>query len=100
MLRGVLIAVGNRLELATELEGRLLQLGTLVVRTRVADRDALLRLVHTGAVVVAESQSYENVTVFGANGDEHVLRSTSSADEIVTELQDAGVIAAGEKEIR
>jgi hypothetical protein len=56
--------------------------------------------VHTGAVVVAESQSYENVTVFGANGDEHVLRSTSSADEIVTELQDAGVIAAGEKEIR
>jgi sulfate adenylyltransferase large subunit len=98
--RGVLIAVGNRLELATELEGRLLQLGTLVVRTRVADRDALLPLVHAGAVVVVESQSHENVTVFGANGDEHVLRSTSSADEIVTELQDAGVIAAGEKEIR
>jgi len=98
--RGFLIVLGDRRELAAALEDRLLHLGMVVVRTRAPHRDTLVQLVHAGAVVIAESQQHKDVTVFSVNGKERVLSSATSADEIVQELQNAGVIANDEREIR
>jgi sulfate adenylyltransferase subunit 1 len=96
--RGAGIAVGNRRALAAELEDRLLRLGLLVVRTRIADRNRLLPLLHAGALVIAESEHHEHVTVLGTNGEDRVLHDNPGADQIVHELRNVGAIAAPERD--
>jgi sulfate adenylyltransferase subunit 1 len=93
---GALIAVGNRPDLAAQLEDRLLQRGIVVVRTRVAHRDALLPLVHAGAVVIAESTEPQRIVLQAAHDDQPIPLLAETADEILEELENAGVILAGE----
>jgi sulfate adenylyltransferase subunit 1 len=97
--RGALIVAGNRSDLATELEERLLQLGIVVVRTRVANRGALLALAHAGAVVIAESTEPGWIVVHVTNDDQPISLSAESTDEILEELENVGVILAGEQKI-
>lgn len=91
---GALITVGNQRQLARGLEDRLLQLGIVVVRTRVADLESLHSLMHAGAVVIAESKDHEPIVIFAVNGEKRVLRSAESVDGILKDLQSAGSITS------
>jgi len=92
---GALLVVGNRKDLAAELETLLLQREVLVVRTRVPDRDRLLSLVHAGAVVLAESSDPETISVLKASDDLPTPLSATNARDLLEELGTAGVLLAG-----
>jgi sulfate adenylyltransferase large subunit len=92
-LSGALIVVGNRSSLAHDLEGRLLERGTLVVRTRVADRSALLPLVLAGAVVIGESTHDDSIVVIDGDGTLRPGVPGSNADTILRYLESAVFIA-------
>jgi len=97
LLPGALVLAGRRPALARELEHGLLQRGLLAVRTRITDRGALLPLVLTGAVVIVESDGDEEVALFGRDGEPVTMNVAESADGILQQLDNAGMIAAGGK---
>jgi sulfate adenylyltransferase large subunit len=92
---GALIVVGNRASLARDLEGRLLERGALVVRTRVTDRDVLLPLVLAGAVVISESTHNESIVLIGHDGEQHAEVPADDADAILQQLDVVGGISQG-----
>jgi sulfate adenylyltransferase large subunit len=92
---GVLITVGNRHELAEDLEGKLLHAGSLVVRTRVTDTGPLMPLTHAGAIVIIESGEHEPITINTPNNEEQTLQGAEYADSIMKYLESAGVIPSG-----
>ncbi len=92
---GAVIELGRRSELAAVLEQRLLHLGVVVVRTRVADRARLSALGHAGAVVLVESGDEPGVRIaVFAHGAEEQREdfAMENAESIVGELRRAGVI--------
>jgi sulfate adenylyltransferase large subunit len=99
LVYGALVTVGDRRELAIELEDQLLEIGATVVRTRVADNDVLLPLVRAGAIVIVESSHPEHVTVAGTHGEPFPARSAESAEAILAQLRSASPIAAEERRI-
>jgi sulfate adenylyltransferase large subunit len=67
--RGVLVQLGNRADVAAELERRLLHAGALALRTRVQDPSALGRILDAGATVLAEGADRRPVLIrFGESG--------------------------------
>ncbi|MBT9331803.1 sulfate adenylyltransferase subunit CysN [Acidipila sp. 4G-K13] len=96
---GALVVVGDRREMAETLEERLLAAGALVVRTRVASREALLPLAHAGAIVLAESDAAEAVSLRVFEHGHEITPAESeagglaSAASIVTALAASGVLA-------
>ncbi len=95
-LPGVLIALGNRSTLARDLEDRLLERGALVVRTRFADRQALLPLVLAGAVVLHESDSDDAIALIGHDGERLTNPIAEDADAILQHLVNAGTLPSGD----
>lgn len=93
---GALVVVGNRHALARELEDRLLERGSPVVRSRVSSRGALLPLVLSGAVVIAETANPEAVTITRGNGESIPIGPGESADEILQQLSNASLISRGD----
>jgi sulfate adenylyltransferase large subunit len=93
---GVLIVIGNRSSLAHDLESRLLERGALVVRTRVADRGALLPLVLAGAVVIDESAHEDAIVFIGHDGNHHAAVFADNADVILQQLDSPNHISRGE----
>ncbi len=95
-----LIAVGNRQELAAELEKSLLQAGALVLRTRVPVSASLVTIARIGAVVLVESDASDPVTltrVDVANAQPREL-AFDHPDEILNELQSLGALPTGDDE--
>ncbi len=95
--RGVL-ALGNRAELAAQLERSLLQAGAVVLRTRVPLSPSLIALARLGAFLLVESDDPVPITltpVRGANTTPHEL-ALDEPDEILNEIQRLGAIPNGE----
>jgi sulfate adenylyltransferase large subunit len=92
---GALLTLGDRSGLAGVLENRLLETGTLVVRTRVADREALLPLVLAGAVVLQESDAHGEITVIDREGAVLATHLADDSDAILQHL-DARTLSPGE----
>ena len=96
---GVLV-VGNRAELATQLESTLLEAGVLVLRTRAAVSPAMVALARLGAFILVESDEPTPIAltpVHGA-GTSHSELATEDADEILEAVQRLGAIPDGEDE--
>jgi len=92
---GAVVELGQRGELARDLEQRLLDAGVVVVRTRVTDRERLAALGHAGAVVIAEGGDAGKVTIaVFAHGAEEPREdfTMEGVSSIVGELRRAGVI--------
>jgi len=93
--RGALIAVGNRSSLARDLETVLLSRGSLVVRTRVADPNALLPLVLAGAVVIGESDLHDPLVITGGDGHHH-FDVDETAEDILSSLESPSSLSQGD----
>ncbi|HWA96149.1 MAG TPA: GTP-binding protein [Terracidiphilus sp.] len=98
-----ILAVGNRAELAAELEQKLLSAGALVLRTRAELSPALLAIARFGSVVLVENDEAGPITltaVHGADPTPHELQLGQSgknlADAIFDELERLGAIPNGE----
>ena len=92
---GAVVELGQRGELARDLEQRLLDAGVVVVRTRVTDRERLAALGHAGSVVIAEGGDAGKVTIaVFAHGAEEPREdfTMEGVSSIVGELRRAGVI--------
>jgi sulfate adenylyltransferase subunit 1 len=95
-LPGALIAVGNHVALARDLEERLHQRGVLVVRTRFAGREALLPLVLAGAVVISESAGETAFALLDGGGQSLGALVADDADAILQQMDNAGALPPGE----
>ena len=97
--RGVLV-VGNRAELAAGLEQRLLAVGALVLRTRVAVSPALLAIARLGTVVLVESNESGPVTLAAVRGADSIPHELAfdQTDEIIDELERLGAIPNGDED--
>ncbi|MGB7355467.1 MAG: hypothetical protein WBD06_17305, partial [Acidobacteriaceae bacterium] len=73
----------------------LLERGALAVRVRVADREALLRLAQAGAVVLWEGGEVGEVAVIDREGEERWNAAGAEAEEILRQLESAGMIREG-----
>jgi sulfate adenylyltransferase subunit 1 len=92
---GALIEVGNRPALARELEDLLLAHRICVVRSR-SDRSSQLRLLAlAGAVVIAENDSDEPVTLFPPHGDRPVPVAGASAEQIFQAIHALDIFGTG-----
>jgi sulfate adenylyltransferase large subunit len=97
--RGLLV-VGNRAELASQLEQGLLQAGVLVLRTRAAVSPVLATIARLGALVMVESDDSSPITLAAVHGTDtapHEL-AFDRPDEILNEIQRLGAIPNGEDE--
>ncbi len=97
--RGLLM-VGNRTDLASQLEQGLLQAGVLVLRTRAAVSPVLATIARLGAVVLVESDDSGPITLAAVHGSDtapHEL-AFDQPDEILNEIQRLGAIPNGEDE--
>ena len=83
---GALVDVGNRSDLAERLEFLLLHRGCLVVRTRIADRKAIMQLAHADFVVIVESAEAKPIVVFAPDDTEQILAESDGPEEIVRNL--------------
>ena len=95
--RGVL-ALGNRAELAAELERSLLEAGAVVLRTRVPLSPPLIALARMGAFLLVESDDAVPITltpVHAASTTPHEL-ALDEPGEILNEIQRLGAIPNGE----
>ncbi len=95
--RGVL-ALGNRAELAAELERSLLEAGAVVLRTRVPWSPPLIALARMGAFLLVESDDAVPITltpVHAASTTPHEL-ALDEPGEILNEIQRLGAIPNGE----
>ena len=95
-LPGVLIGIGNRAALARDLEERLLERGALVLRTRFADRQALLPLVLAGATVLHESDSHDAIALIANDGEKLTNPVAEDADAILQHLYNRGTLPSGD----
>jgi sulfate adenylyltransferase large subunit len=95
--RGLLV-LGNRPQLAAELEQSLLDAGALVLRTRVPVSPLLLSIAHLGAVVLIENSDSGPVTLTRADSTDAKPRELPSdlAGEILNELQRLGATPTGD----
>ncbi len=94
------LAVGNRAELASQLETLLLEAGALVLRTRASLSPALIAHARLGAFILVESDEQLPITltpVHGAGVKPYEL-ATEDADEILEAIQRLGAIPEGEDE--
>jgi sulfate adenylyltransferase large subunit len=97
--RGLLV-VGNRSELASELEQLLLQAGALVLRTRAAVSPALITIARLGAVVLVESEVRDPITLSAVHGTDTTPRELAfdQPDEVLNAIQRLGAIPIGDDE--
>ncbi len=100
-----LLMVGNRPELAADLEERLLALRVAVVRTRVQNPDTWRALLHAGVVAIVESNESSELSIASLHGGQSELISealaqgiaadhTASAHAVVEALIKKQIIAA------
>ncbi len=97
--RGLLV-VGNRAELASQLEQGLLQAGALALRPRAAEAPAHATIAPLGALVMVESDDSSPITLAAVHGTDtapHEL-AFDRPDEILNEIQRLGAIPNGEDE--
>ena len=95
--RGLLV-LGNRRQLASQLEQSMLQAGAIVLRTRVPLSPSLIALARLSAFVLVESDDAGPITltpVHVANTTPHEL-AFDEPDEILNEIQRLGAIPNGE----
>ena len=94
-----LLTIGNRPQLAAQLEQALLQAGALVLRTRVAATAQLLAFVRLGAFVIVESDAAAPITF--ARADALNVNPTSiesvDAEQIVNEIDRIGTLPTGDE---
>ncbi len=97
--RGLLV-VGNRSELASQLEQSLLQAGALVLRTRAAVSPALITIARLGAVVLVESDIRDPITLSPVHGTDTTPRELAfdQPDEVLNAIQRLGAIPIGDDE--
>lgn len=97
--RGVLV-VGDRVELASQLEASLLEAGALVLRTRAAVSSSLVAIARLGALILVESDVALPISltpVHGVGTLSHEL-ATEDPDEILEAVQRLGAIPDGADE--
>jgi len=95
--RGVLV-LGNRAELASQLEQSLLQSGALVLRTRAAVSPALIAIARLGSVVLVEGDTNGPITLSAVHGSDTSPRQLEfdQPHEILNEIQRLGAIPIGD----
>ncbi|MGB7548986.1 MAG: sulfate adenylyltransferase subunit CysN [Terracidiphilus sp.] len=95
--RGLLV-VGNRPQLASQLEQSLLRAGALVLRTRVPLSPSLVAIARLGAVVLVESDVAGPITLTAVHGANTIPRELAfdEPDEILNEIQRLGAIPTGD----
>jgi sulfate adenylyltransferase large subunit len=95
-----LLVVGNRAELASQIEQGLLQAGVLVLRTRAAMAPSLATIARLGAVVLLENDSPGPITLTAVHGSDTAPHELvfDQPDEILGEIQRLGAIPNGEDE--
>ena len=94
--RGALIVVGNRPELARDLESLLLRRGVLTLRTRFVDGPKLLPLALAGATVLQESDSGDAVALVAPDGEVFASGIAAHAEAVLQQLETAGILPGGE----
>ena len=94
-----LLTIGNRPQLAAQLEQALLQAGALVLRTRVAATAQLLAFVRLGAFVIVESDAAAPITFARADALNVNPTSIESKDpeQIVNEIDRIGTLPTGDE---
>ena len=94
-----LLTIGNRPQLAAQLEQALLQAGALVLRTRVAATAQLLAFVRLGAFVIVESDAAAPITFARADALNVNPTSIESKDpeKIVNEIDRIGTLPTGDE---
>jgi sulfate adenylyltransferase subunit 1 (EFTu-like GTPase family) len=97
---GALLILGDRQELAAELEKVLLKAGALTLRTRTRAYAALLAVARTGAVILMEGDERGPVklTTVGAHATDSRELAFDDTDAILNELQRLGALPAGDSE--
>jgi hypothetical protein len=73
----------------------LLSRGSLVVRTRVADPNALLPLVLAGAVVIGESDLHDPLVITRGDGHHH-FDVDETAEDILSSLESPSSLSQGD----
>jgi hypothetical protein len=93
-----LLFVGNRAQLASQIEQSLLQAGVLVLRTRVPMAPSLATMARLGAVVLLESDDSSPITLAAVHGSDTAPHELvfDQPDEILSEIQRLGAIPNGE----
>ena len=94
-----LLTIGNRPQLAAQLEQALLQAGALVLRTRVAATAQLLAFVRLGAFVIVESDAAAPITFARADALNVNPTSIESKDpeQILNEIDRIGTLPTGDE---
>jgi sulfate adenylyltransferase large subunit len=97
-MQGVLV-LGNRAQLATQLEQSLLREGVVVLRTRVPLSTSLRTIARLGAVVLIEGDTAEPITLTAVHGADSAPRELGfdQPEEILSELQRLGAIPNGDE---
>ncbi|HEU5457651.1 MAG TPA: sulfate adenylyltransferase subunit CysN [Terracidiphilus sp.] len=93
-----LVVLGNRTELAAQLEARLLQAGAVVLRTRSTLSPSLIAIARLGAVVLVESAETAPIALTAvhlASAVSHEL-PFEDADSILNEIERLGAMPNGE----
>jgi len=99
--RGLLV-LGNRAHLASELEKALLEIGAIVLRTRVPVSPSLVNIARLGAVVLVESASDGPMTITRVDVVDAKPRELApelefaEAAEIITEIQRLETLPTGD----
>ena len=93
-----LLVLGNRTEMASQLEQALLRAGALVVRTRVPVSPSLVLIARLGAVVLVESDVTGPITFIPVHGLHTVPQELAfdEPDEIFNEIQRLGAFPTGD----
>jgi len=94
-----LLVLGNRAQLAAQLEQSLLREGVVVLRTRVPLSTSLRTIARLGAVVLIESDAAEPITLTVVHGADSAPRELGfdQPEEILGELQRLGAIPNGDE---
>jgi sulfate adenylyltransferase large subunit len=94
-----LLVLGNRAQLAAQLEQSLLREGVVVLRTRVPLSSSLRTIARLGAVVLIEGDAAEPITLTAVHGADSAPRELEfdQPEEILSELQRLGAIPNGDE---
>jgi sulfate adenylyltransferase large subunit len=95
--RGLLV-LGNRHQLASQLEQSLHEIGALVLRTRGPVSPTLINIARLGAVVIVESESNTPITLTRVDAADTKPRELAFDQhyEILNEIQNIGSLPSGE----
>ncbi len=93
-----LLVLGNRTEMASQLEQALLRAGALVLRTRIPVLPSLVLIARLGAVVLVESDVTGPITFIAVHGLDTVPQELAfdEPDEIFNEIQRLGAFPTGD----